>query len=99
MPYEGGDIRIGANTIIGPRFLIRSANHVFDNRDELIRNQGHVANDVDVGEDVWIGANCTILAGVTIGNGAVVAAGAVVTKDVAPFTVVGGVPAKKIKER
>ncbi|MDR0792472.1 MAG: acyltransferase, partial [Chitinophagaceae bacterium] len=47
----------------------------------------------------WIGVNATILQGITIGEGAVVAAGAVVTKPVAPYTVVGGVPAKKIKDR
>lgn len=49
--------------------------------------------------DNWIGANATILKGVTIGEGAVVAAGAVVTKDVAPYTIVGGVPAKYIGDR
>ena len=52
-----------------------------------------------IGNDVWIGANATILSGVTIGDGAVIAAGAVVNKDVAPYSVVGGVPAKHIKYR
>ena len=52
-----------------------------------------------IGHDVWIGANAIISRGVTIGNGAVVAAGAVVTKDVQPYSVVGGVPAKHIKFR
>ena len=52
---------------------------------------------IHIGKNVWIGANATVLAGVTIGDGAVVAAGAVVTKDVAPNTVVGGVPARVIK--
>jgi acetyltransferase-like isoleucine patch superfamily enzyme len=50
-----------------------------------------------IGDRVWIGANATVLAGVTIGHGAVVAAGAVVTRDVAPDTVVGGVPARVIR--
>ncbi len=54
---------------------------------------------VTIGDDVWIGHGVTITAGVTIGTGAVVGAGAVVTKDVAPYTVVGGVPAKFIKRR
>lgn len=54
---------------------------------------------VVIGSDVWIGLNCTVLSGVTIGNGAVVAAGAVVTKDVKPYEIVGGVPAKKIGMR
>ncbi|WP_428642696.1 DapH/DapD/GlmU-related protein [Roseibium sp.] len=54
---------------------------------------------VTIGNDVWIGHNATVLAGVTIGTGAIVAAGAVVSRDVAPYTVVGGVAAKAIKRR
>ena len=52
-----------------------------------------------IGNDVWIGHAVTVLPGVTVGDGAVLAAGAVVTKDVAPFTVVGGVPARLLRER
>lgn len=54
---------------------------------------------VEIGNDVWIGANVTILSGVVIGDGAVIAAGAVVNRDVEPYAVVGGVPAKRIKYR
>ncbi len=54
---------------------------------------------VTVGDDVWIGHGATITAGVTVGTGGVIAAGAVVTKPVAPYTIVGGVPAKRIKPR
>ncbi|MEL6573173.1 MAG: DapH/DapD/GlmU-related protein [Pseudomonadota bacterium] len=54
---------------------------------------------VTIGHDVWIGHGVTVTAGVTIGTGAVIGAGAVVTKDVAPYTVVGGVPARFIKRR
>lgn len=57
------------------------------------------ADWVDIGHDVWIGHGVTITAGVTIGTGAVIGAGAVVTRDVAPYTVVGGVPARVIKRR
>lgn len=55
--------------------------------------------DIIIGNDVWIGANAIILPGVHIADGAVIAAGAVVTKDVAPYSIVGGVPAKEIKKR
>jgi len=55
--------------------------------------------DIIVSDDVWIGANSTILSGVTIGRGAVLAAGSVVTKDIPPYAIVGGVPAKVLKYR
>ncbi|MBP0618123.1 DapH/DapD/GlmU-related protein [Jiella mangrovi] len=57
------------------------------------------SNAVKIGHDVWIGHGATILPGVTIGNGAVVGAGAVVSRDVAPYTIVGGVPARLIRRR
>lgn len=56
-------------------------------------------NAVTIGHDVWIGHGATVLPGVTIGNGAVIGAGAVVSKDVAPYAIVGGVPARLIRER
>ncbi len=56
-------------------------------------------NRVTIGNDVWIGHGATVLPGVTVGDGAVIGAGAVVSRDVAPYTIVGGVPAKLIRER
>lgn len=56
-------------------------------------------NSVTIGHDVWIGHGATILPGVTVGDGAVIGAGAVVSRDVGPYTIVGGVPAKLIRER
>jgi acetyltransferase-like isoleucine patch superfamily enzyme len=62
---------------------------------------GHPAckGDIIIGNDVWIGAKSTIMSGVKIGDGAIVAAGALVTKDVEPYSVVGGNPAKLLKYR
>ncbi|MBN8987615.1 MAG: acetyltransferase [Rhizobiales bacterium] len=57
------------------------------------------ADRVVIGNDVWIGHAVIVVPGVTVGDGAVLAAGAVVTRDVAPYTIVGGVPAKRIRER
>lgn len=94
-----GGIEIGDRTLIGYGTIISSSNHVIPPKKGKIFYSGHVHKKVTIGSDVWIGGNCVITAGVTIGEGAVVAAGSVVTKDVAPFTVVGGVPAKLIKER
>lgn len=60
---------------------------------------GVTHGDVTIGHDVWLGRDCKIMSGVTIGNGAVVASGAIVTKDVPPYAIVGGVPAKVLRYR
>jgi acetyltransferase-like isoleucine patch superfamily enzyme len=95
----GGGVEIGDRTLIGYRTMISSANHLIPPNREKIFFAGHSPKKVIIGPDAWIGGNCTIVAGVIIGEGAVVAAGSVVTKDVAPFSIVGGVPAKLIKYR
>lgn len=95
----GKRIRIGNDVLIGPNVVLRSADHRFERIDVPIRNQGHVAGEILIEDDVWIGANVVIVSGVRVGRGAVLAAGAIVTSDVAPLTVVGGVPARLIKSR
>lgn len=91
-------ITIGNDVSIGPDVMIINTNHSMA-KQILIREQEEIAKDILIGNDVWIGGKVIILPGVTIGDGAVIAAGAVVTKDVMPFTVVGGNPAKFIKDR
>lgn len=95
----GGKVKICSNVLIGPNVTIRTTNHNFNNPNVLIIDQGHTSGSVEIGEDVWIGAHVVILQNVKIGNGAVVAAGSVVTKDVEPYSIVAGVPAKKINMR
>lgn len=95
----GGGVTIGDNVMMGPKVSIHSENHEFENTEESIKSQGVSKGSVSIEDDCWLGAGCRILAGVKIGRGSVVAAGAVVTKDVEPFSVVGGIPARLIKER
>lgn len=92
-------VEIGNNVLIGPNVIINTGNHTFSDRDVPIVRQGHTSEKIVIEDDVWIAASAMILKGVRIGKGAVVAAGAVVNRNVEPYTVVGGVPAKKIKER
>ena len=80
-------------------FTYRAANYWHDAENEEEFFEWRRGNRVIIGHDVWIGHGATILPGVTVGNGAVIGAGAVVSKDVAPYTIVGGVPAKLIRER
>jgi len=95
----GGGVKIGDRTLIGYRTQILSTNHNIPENHGRIFGSGHSAKPVEIKEDVWIGCNCIILPGITIGNGAIVAAGSVVTKDVPPYSIVAGNPAKLLKMR
>lgn len=88
-----GGITIEDDVLIAPRVTIVTVNHA-QNLDD---RRGVILQPVTIKRGAWIGANATILGGVTIGENAIVAAGAVVSKDVAPNTIVGGVPAKFLK--
>lgn len=102
-PYSyigcSGYIEIGNNVMISPRVSIYSENHNFDEVDLPMIDQGVTRSFVKIEDDCWIAANAIILAGVTVGRGSVVAAGSVVTKDVPPYSVVAGNPAKVVKVR
>jgi acetyltransferase-like isoleucine patch superfamily enzyme len=94
-----GFIEIGADVLIGPRVALLGENHDFDDPSVPIRDQGVHCKGITIGDDCWLGAGAIVLDGTTIGAGAVVAAGAVVSKDVPPRAIVGGVPARVIRER
>ncbi len=94
-----GYIEIGDNVIIGPRVSMIAENHNFQRVDIPIKEQGVTLNGITIEDNCWIGCNSVILAGVHIGTGSIIAAGAVVTKNVPPYSVVGGVPARSIKSR
>jgi acetyltransferase-like isoleucine patch superfamily enzyme len=93
-----GGVTIGDRVYTSPFTQIIAVNHVFDDPTRPFTDQGITAVGIIIEDDVWLGAGAVITDGVRVGRGAVVAAGAVVTKDVPPHTVVGGVPAKVIKE-
>lgn len=90
---DQGGIEIGDGALIGHNVVLATINH------SLVPGQKRKNQyaPVKIGKNVWIGSNATILPGVTLGAWSVVAAGAVVTKDVPPYTVVGGVPARAIR--
>lgn len=96
-------VRIGRNVLFGRRVTVNDNNHGDTDRESLslppmsraLSSKGGVI----IGDNVWIGDKATVLSGVTIGEGAVVGANSVVTRDVAPYTVVGGIPAREIAKR
>ena len=96
-----GEIEIGNHVMFGPGVHIHGGNHIFDRvgqyMDQVVKDGSD--GKIIIDDDVWIGANAIILKGVRVGEGSIVGAGAVVTKDVAPYTIVAGNPAKKIRDR
>ena len=94
-----GKVVIGSNVIIGPGVYIFSENHNFDKLDLFINEQGTNRKGVVIKDGVWLGARCVILDGVTVGENSIIAAGSIVTKDVPPYEIWGGNPAKLIKNR
>ena len=99
----GSDVKIGLSNHPTKRFVSTSPYFYLpklNNIETFVNNQFYdPRKPIIIGNDVWIGSNVLINDGVTIGDGSVIAAGAVVTKDVEPYSIVGGVPAKEIKKR
>jgi len=93
-----GPAQIGKHTQIASNSFICGENRIHTGTSAGLVAKEYVLKKVTIGDGCWIGADCKIMPGVTIGNGVIVAAGSVVTKDVPEFTVVGGVPAKHLKD-
>ena len=94
-----GGVEIGEGVRIASNVAINTADHNFENPNIFIYKQGYLCAPVVIEDDVWIGANCCINKGVTIGKGSVIGGGSVVTKNIPPYSVAVGVPAKVIKKR
>lgn len=96
--YPG--VSIGRYTMLAQNVQIIGDDHRFDIVGVPSTFSGRpILRKTNIGKDVWIGANSIIMTGVTIGDGSIIAAGSVVTKDISPFSIVGGVPAKIIRKR
>ena len=94
MQVADAEIILGNNIALGPNVTLFGAGH-----DASALSLPDTAESIVIKDYVWIGGNSTVLQGVTIGEGAIVAAGSVVTQDVESYSVVAGIPAKKIKKR
>jgi acetyltransferase-like isoleucine patch superfamily enzyme len=93
-------VRIGNYTMLANNVSIMGGDHEYNKPGIPIIFSGRgILKPTVIGDDVWVGAYVRIMAGVTIGDGAIIATGSVVTRDIAPFTIYGGVPATKIKDR
>ena len=97
--YGNGGVDIGRDVMIAAHTLITSVGHEHESLDVPMMNQPLRLAPVRIEDDVWIGARCTLLPGITVGRGAIVGAGSVVTRDVAPWAIVGGVPARVVGQR
>ena len=97
IPY---DLKVGKDVMMGPYVIIVGENHNFSNTEVPMRVQGYtIFPPVRIEDDVWIGARAIILPGLTIGKGSIIGAGSVVTKDVPPYAICAGNPARIIKYR
>ena len=91
-------IVFGEDCVMGPGVKIIASNHMPD-RYDIIPTHSIDQADIIIGNDVWLGANVVVLPGVKIGDGAIVGSGSIVTKNITPYTIMIGIPAKKLKNR
>ena len=95
-----GDVKIGNHVMIAPNVSVYTRTHKYDKiKIPMVLSGETSTQTVVIEDDVWIGINAVILPGIRIGKGSIVGANAVVTKDVEPYSIVGGVPAKLIRKR
>ncbi len=94
-----GGVTIGDQVYTGPLVQVLAVNHVFDDPDRPIREQGITALGIVIEDDVWLGAGAIVLDGVRIGRGSVIGAGAVVTEDIPPYSIAVGSPARVVRDR
>lgn len=93
-----GPVEIGENVIIAQQVTISGLNHGYEDIETPIKDQPCIARKITIGKDSWIGANAVITSGITIGRHAIVAAGSIVTKHVPDYSIVGGNPARILKQ-
>ena len=98
-PMEGGRIEIGNSIGIGPYCVLRSADHGFSDPNVTFRKQPHVGGTIVIEDDVWLGSHVVVTRNVRIGRGSVIGAHSVVTKDIPPYSIAMGVPARVVKNR
>jgi len=94
--YGNGGVNIGNNVMIASHCVINTVSHHTSRTDIPMNRQGTYCNPVTIDEDVWIGTSAVILQGVCIGRGSIIGAGAVVTRDIPPFSIAVGLPARVI---
>ena len=94
-----GFIKIGRDCMIGSHSSLYANNHIFAGPNQRFREQGISTEGIVIEDDCWLGTGVRVLDGVTIGKGSIIGAGSVVTKDIQPFSVAVGVPARTIKKR
>jgi acetyltransferase-like isoleucine patch superfamily enzyme len=97
--FSGLSIKIGNDVIIGPQNVIVDSDHRYQDLSIPMNRQPLSFKEVSIGEDVWIASHCVVTKGVTIHKGAVIGAGGVVNKDIPPYSIAVGVPARVIKKR